>query len=164
MKTKKIMMSLLVLSAGVLLSACGGPKAQPGSIVTIKYSSAFEDGTSYEKDINKTFTIGSGQVIQGLEEAVLDMHAGDTETVTLTPEKTYSADYNKNKLQHVAKIIFDKMGTGVSIGQRFTLGQEEGIIKGTEKNGSGDDFVLFDTNPLYTQLPLVFTISLENIQ
>lgn len=81
-----------------------------GDRVTIEYVGRFEDGTVFdtsrfevarehglpeamgsdESDYTPlTFTVGSESVIEGLDEAVVGMAVGGTETVTVPPEKAY---------------------------------------------------------------------------
>jgi peptidylprolyl isomerase len=43
------------------------------------------------------FTVGSGQVISGFDEAVIGMTPGMTKTVTIPPEKGYGV-YNKTRV------------------------------------------------------------------
>jgi len=58
--------------------------------VSITYTATFADGQVFDQNTEQTplmFSVGSGNVIQGLDEAVVGMNVGDTKTVTIAPEK-----------------------------------------------------------------------------
>ena len=54
------------------------------------YTATFPDGQVFDKNNEQTplmFTVGSGNVIQGLDEAVVGMNVGSTKTITIAPKK-----------------------------------------------------------------------------
>jgi FKBP-type peptidyl-prolyl cis-trans isomerase 2 len=81
-------------------------KIETGDFVLFNYTGRYEDGevfdTSYE-DVAKEndifveereygplgITVGNGEIISGLEEAMLGMEAGEKKTVVVPPEKGY---------------------------------------------------------------------------
>ncbi|RLG72987.1 MAG: hypothetical protein DRO11_00865 [Methanobacteriota archaeon] len=91
---------------------------QKGDIVVVNYVGRLEDGTifdtSYEDVAKKAgiyderrryepirFEVGSGQMIQGFDEAVVGMRPGEKKTVTIPPEKAYP--YDPNLVQDVPR-------------------------------------------------------------
>lgn len=79
-----------------------------GDSVTIAYTGRLDDGTVFDTSRESvaeeaglaaeqpdreysplTFEAGAGTVIEGLEEALMGLEEGDTETVTIPPEKAY---------------------------------------------------------------------------
>jgi len=64
-----------------------------GDTVTLHYSGAFEDGTpfdsSYDRNEPMTVAVGTGQLIQGFEDALYEMVSGEKKTFTLPPEEAY---------------------------------------------------------------------------
>lgn len=61
-------------------------------------------------------------------------------------------------IQKVGKLIFDKLSITPEIGSVQKLDQLEGVIKGIESDGSGNNFVLFDINPKQTRDTLTYKI------
>jgi len=124
---------LLVLLLGVALvfAACSGGKsdlegdetgsetqnpaatsdvAQPGDMVSVEYTGKFEDGTVFDTSEGRgplQFQVGTGQMIQGFDEAVLGMKVGESKTVTLPPEKAYGEAGSPPIIPPNATLIFD---------------------------------------------------------
>jgi peptidylprolyl isomerase len=68
------------------------PVVQTGDRVTVYYTVSFPDGQVFESNTNGSpleFTVGTGQMIAGFDEAVVGMAPGQTKTVTVIPEKAY---------------------------------------------------------------------------
>lgn len=61
---------------------------EEGDIVQIIYTGKLEDGTVFDSG-NFTFKTGSGEVISGVDQAVIGMRMGERKTVTLSPEQAY---------------------------------------------------------------------------
>jgi peptidylprolyl isomerase len=63
-----------------------------GDTITVNYTGKFEDGTVFDSSEGKQplkFTVGSGQLIKGFDEAVVGMKQGEKTTITLPPEEAY---------------------------------------------------------------------------
>jgi len=101
MNRKKISMTpwipciIAVCCALVAFSGCTSPQqpvAKTGDTVAVYYTVSFPNGQVFESNKNGSpleFTVGSGQVLAGFDEAVVGMSPGQTKTVTLIPEKAY---------------------------------------------------------------------------
>ncbi len=66
--------------------------AKTGDTVRVFYSVGFPDGTIFETNENMTpleFTVGSGQVIPGFNDAVIGLAAGQSRSVTVPAEQAY---------------------------------------------------------------------------
>ena len=67
--------------------------ATPGRMVTLHYKGTLEDGqqfdSSYDREEPMTVLVGSGQLINGFEQAVLGMSEGDKKTVTVPAQDAY---------------------------------------------------------------------------
>ncbi|HEY5601735.1 MAG TPA: peptidylprolyl isomerase [Gammaproteobacteria bacterium] len=63
---------------------------RPGSVVTMHYSLALEDGTLVDSTFDTgeplTFTLGDGTLIDGLEYAIIDLKAGDQQSINIPPQ------------------------------------------------------------------------------
>ncbi|MDU8946198.1 FKBP-type peptidyl-prolyl cis-trans isomerase [Ovoidimarina sediminis] len=66
--------------------------AKTGDTVRIHYTGTLEDGTPFDSSEGRDpleFTIGSGQIIPGLDAALPGMSVGEQKTVTIPPEQAY---------------------------------------------------------------------------
>ncbi|KAJ4393730.1 Peptidyl-prolyl cis-trans isomerase fpr2 [Gnomoniopsis smithogilvyi] len=68
-------------------------KTQNGDKVSMHYKGTLENGNkfdaSYDRGTPFSFKIGSGQVIKGWDEGLLDMCIGEKRTLTIPPAKGY---------------------------------------------------------------------------
>ncbi len=67
-------------------------QAQNGDTVKIHYTGTLEDGTTFDSSAGHDpleFTLGSGQVIVGFDEAVTGMSSGEKKQVTIPADKAY---------------------------------------------------------------------------
>lgn len=82
----------LAESPGGALAKAGDPGIQNGSTVKLEYT--LTDGKGKLLDTNKgqeplTYTHGEGQIIRGLEKALIGLHVGDQKQVVVPPEEAY---------------------------------------------------------------------------
>jgi len=74
-------------------------QAKNGDTVKIHYTGKFEDGTEFAASLNDEplqFTIGEGQVVPGLEQAVIGMNPGESKIAEILAEQAYGL-YQENK-------------------------------------------------------------------
>lgn len=106
-------MRRLAVVLAILAAACGGSAeptattvaiteptiaegadvtADAGDLVAVHYTGTLDDGTQFDSSEGRDplqFTVGSGQVIAGFDEAVTGMSIGQTKTVSIPPEEAY---------------------------------------------------------------------------
>lgn len=83
-------------------------QAKSGDTVKVHYTGKFEDGTEFATSINDgplQFTIGKGQVISGLERAVMGMSPGEAKTAEILAEQAYGP-YQEEKVVEVNRNRF----------------------------------------------------------
>lgn len=83
-------------------------KALEGSQAIISYIIADETGIEIERsavDNPVSFKIGDGEIIAGIEEAVIGMEVGDKKEFTLKPEKGFG-EYQENLISRLSKEDF----------------------------------------------------------
>ena len=83
-------------------------QAKSGDTVKVHYTGKFEDGTEFATSINDgplQFTIGEGQVISGLEQAVIGMSPGEAKTAEILADQAYG-HYQENKVVEVSRDRF----------------------------------------------------------
>lgn len=140
--------------------------AEKGDTVAIFYTGMFENGTVFDTNMNGTtpvrFTLGSGLVIDGIEEAVTGMSPGQQKTVIIPAEKAYGA-YNAslihtvNRTGPIANTTFVE-GQYVSIHDRTTnLNSTVKILNVTSST------VTWDANNPLAGINFTFTIKLDGI-
>lgn len=90
-----------------------------GDSVTIEYTGRLDDGTVFDtsrrsvaEDVGLveaqpdrefgplTVEVGDGRVIEGIDEALVGMEAGDEQTVALPPEKAYGEPTDERVLEY----------------------------------------------------------------
>lgn len=76
-----------------------------GNIVEIEYIGTLDDGTVFDRsEENKSlrFEVGAGEVIKGLENAVIGMRIGQKKEVEISSQAAYGG-YNPNKVKKILK-------------------------------------------------------------
>jgi len=67
-------------------------QAKRGDSVIVHYTAALSDGTVFDSTLSRAplqFTLGQGEVISGLEHAVLGMSPGDCKTLEIPASQAY---------------------------------------------------------------------------
>ena len=71
----------------------GDQVVKSGDTITVHYTGTLVDGTKFDSSVDRgepfTFTIGSGQVIQGWEQGFSGMKVGEKRRLTIPPEMGY---------------------------------------------------------------------------
>jgi peptidylprolyl isomerase len=78
---------------------------KPGDTVRIHYTGTLSDGTTFDSSQGREplqFTVGSGQIIPGLDRAIPGMNVGETKTVTVPAAEAYG-DRNPDGVQTVPR-------------------------------------------------------------
>ena len=80
-------------------------EVKSGDTVRIHYTGTLEDGTQFDSSAGRDplqFTVGSGQVIPGFDNAVTGMSVGDKKTVTIPCDQAYG-EHDPRGLQKVPR-------------------------------------------------------------
>ena len=67
-------------------------QVKAGDTVRVHYTGTLSDGTQFDSSAGREpleFTVGSGQVIPGFDQAVTGMSAGESKKVTIPAEEAY---------------------------------------------------------------------------
>lgn len=139
-------------------------QAKQGDTVKIHYTGKLRDGTVFDSSAGRdplSFTIGSGQVIPGFEEAVIGMAIEEKKNVTIPPEKAYGP---RNE-EMVINVPRSQMPPDINpeTGQRLQMqgpNAQKIIVEITEVT---DDSITLDANPPLAGKDLVFDIELVEI-
>jgi len=149
-----------------------------GDDVTFEYTGRLDDGTVFDSSRESvaedaglveaqpdreyaplTVEVGSGAVIEGMEEGLLGMDAGETETIEIPPEKAYG-EWTEEHVQE-----FDTDELSEMLGQR----PEEGAFLEAQNGQHGeiihvdDETVRVDFNPDLAGETLEFEIEVVDV-
>lgn len=102
--------------------------AQSGDTVHVHYTGTLNDGQEFDSSREREpleFTIGSGQVIAGFNEAVTGMAVGDSKSVTIPADQAYGV-HNPDMVQAVPRNAIPpdiEMQVGLILSARSPEGQ-----------------------------------------
>jgi peptidylprolyl isomerase len=166
-----ILVIAVIAIAALIFLVPGSPLAGTGAAVvagnqvSVYYTGTFVNGTMFDTNVNKTpltFTVGSGTVVKGFDEALIGMKAGQTKTVTVPVDKAYGP----RKPEYIQ--VIDRTG------DLATMDLVEGKILSATNPSTGavnivrvlkvtPDKVTIDGNSPLAGEPLVFTITLKSV-
>ena len=139
-------------------------QAKEGDTVKIHYTGSLEDGTVFDSSQGRdplAFTIGSGQVIPGFEEAVTGMAPSEKKNVTIPVDKAYGP---RNE-ELVIEVPRNQVPPDLEpeVGQKLQMqGPNNQMIVVEVKNVTEEQVVL-DANPPLAGKDLIFDIELVEI-
>jgi FKBP-type peptidyl-prolyl cis-trans isomerase 2 len=79
--------------------------AKTGDTVKVHYTGTLNDGSQFDSSQDREpleFTLGTGQVISGFNDAVTGMSVGDSKTITIPSDQAYGA-HNPEMMQDVPR-------------------------------------------------------------
>jgi peptidylprolyl isomerase len=132
-----------------------------GDTISVNYTGKFEDGEIFDTSEGReplTFTVGTGQIIKGFDDAVIGMTTGDTKNITITPEDGYG--------EHREELVIDMPRTNIPEDMELTIGIPVNLI---DQSGNPipavvteilDDVVKMDVNHPLAGKTLVFDIAI----
>jgi FKBP-type peptidyl-prolyl cis-trans isomerase 2 len=128
--------------------------AQDGDIVEVHYVGTLDDGSEFDSSRDRgeafSFSVGSGQVISGFDEAVRGARVGDVNTVRMEASDAYGEWSEDN----VREVPFNPEQGDVKVGDQvyLTSGQPAVILEVT------DEIVKLDANHPLAGEALTFEI------
>jgi FKBP-type peptidyl-prolyl cis-trans isomerase 2 len=139
-------------------------KVKSGDTVKVHYTGKFSDGEVFDTSEGKEpleFTVGSGQVIEGFDNGVIDLQPGDKTTIEIQADKAYGP-VREDLIQQVEKKHFPE-NVSLEQGQFLELRQPDGgklIVKIVDVN---DENVTLDANHPLAGKDLTFEVELVEI-
>lgn len=139
--------------------------AQAGDTVQIHYTGTLTDGTQFDSSEGRDplgFVLGSGQIIAGLDAAIVGMAEGESKTVTIPAEQAYGA-IDPNQMQEVPR---DSIPAEIplEVGQRLQAQTEQGGVIVLTVTAVSDATVTLDANHALAGKDLVFAFTVVSIQ
>jgi FKBP-type peptidyl-prolyl cis-trans isomerase 2 len=161
---------VLTIALAAVLAACGsgeeepeatgGLAAQDGDLVEVHYVGTLDDGTEFDSSRQPgreplEFTVASGQVIPGFDDAVRGLMVGETRVHTMTPEDAYG-EWTEDA---VFEVPYGPSQSDVAVGDRVTLNNGFPAIV-LEVN---EETVLLDANHELAGESLTFEVEILSI-
>lgn len=134
---------------------------ESGDRVKLHYTGRFPDGTVFDSSDGRDpieFEVGSGEIIPGLDKAVLAMAEGQTDTVTVEPEDAYG-QWEEALVHQVDRSQLPEEATEGAALEAEVNGQKA-ILWVTE---IGDDTATVDANHPLAGKTLVFDVELIEV-
>jgi peptidylprolyl isomerase len=145
----------------------GKPMAQAkqGDTVRVHYHGTLEDGTvfssTYEEKEPFEFTIGKQSVLPRFEEAVIGMNAGETRSISVSPEDAYGQ--HKKEFVYVMDKAQAPVDLKLEVGKRLQVRSNQGKPTIATITAITEDSVILDANDPLAGKTLKFQIELIEI-
>ncbi len=138
--------------------------AKTGDNVKIHYTGTLDDGTVFDSSRERApleFTLGSGSVIAGFDEAVTGMEVGENKSISIPPEKAYGERSDQN----VMEINRDLLPPDVTpeVGMRLQAAGKNGDVAVVQVAEVKDDTLTIDANHQLAGETLNFDLELVEI-
>jgi peptidylprolyl isomerase len=140
-------------------------KAKRGDVVNVHYKGTLDDGSEFDTSAGSDpiqFTIGKGDVIVGLEEAIIGMSAGQTKTERFPPERAYGV--HKDDLVFTIDRGQFPAGTEISVGDTLSIGFTDGGTAAVQVADLDEEMVTLDANHPLAGKTLTFALTLVSIE
>lgn len=137
-------------------------EVKAGDKVHLLYTGRLEDGTVFDatgEDDPIEFVAGEGQLIEGVDNAVLGMSAGDKKTVTIAPDQ----GYGPRRDELVETVPISALPDDVEVGDELTAESEDGKVH-VWVTAMGDDEATLDANHPLAGETLTFDLQVHSVQ
>lgn len=139
-------------------------KAKQGDTVQTHYTGKVDDGSVFDTSAGRDplqFTIGSGQLIPGYEQAVVGMNSGETKTIKIPADEAYGQ--RRDDMIIVADRNEFPSDIDPKIGDQLEMHQPNGNVVLVTVTEVSDSNVTLDANHPLAGKDLTFDIQLLNI-
>lgn len=135
-----------------------------GDTIKIRYIGRLEDGSVFDSSENRPpleFTVGEGEVVQGLELGVIGMTPGETKTITIPAEQGYGPYMKERVFEMDRKKIpgnFD-----IAVGMRLQMYRADGMPMSVTVAGVSENTLTMDSNHQLAGKTMIFDTTLVEI-
>lgn len=139
-------------------------KAKDGDTVRVQYTGKLEDGSVFESSMEQDslqFTIGKGQVLHGVEQAVIGMQPQESKTVLVPAAEAYGPHRDEMTTQVQRSQFPDSVE--LKVGQRLQIKQKNGQSIAVSVLDLSDSTVTLDANHPLAGKDLTFDLQLVEI-
>lgn len=135
-----------------------------GDKVRVHYHGKLNDGSTFDSSEGRApleFQVGSGQVIKGFDDALLDMKIGDKKTVLISAENAYGESSMQNVFEYPLENFPNDMQP--EIGLQLHMSDNEGNNFPVVITAITETSVVLDANHPLAGKDLTFDIELVEI-
>ena len=135
-----------------------------GDKVRVHYHAKLNDGSTFDSSEGRApleFQVGSGQVIKGFDDALLDMKIGDKKTVLISAENAYGESSMQNVFEYPLENFPNDMQP--EIGLQLHMSDNEGNNFPVVITAVTETVVVLDANHPLAGKDLTFDIELVEI-
>ncbi|AFY53575.1 FKBP-type peptidyl-prolyl cis-trans isomerase [Rivularia sp. PCC 7116] len=139
-------------------------QAKAGDNVKVHYTGKLDDGTVFDSSAEREplqFSLGSGNVIPGFEEAIVGMAPGESKTATIPADQAYGPQ----REELVITVEKEQIPTDLSVevGQQLQISQNNGQVIPVIVTDVSDSKVTLDANHPLAGQQLTFDIELVEV-
>jgi peptidylprolyl isomerase len=140
-------------------------QAKQGDTVHVHYRGTLDDGSEFDSSAGGdpiSFTLGSGEVIPGFEQAIEGMATGDRKTQHIPANEAYG--------EHRDELVFtvgrDQIppGNDIEVGDMLRVGFPDGTSAAVQVKAIDDETVTLDANHPLAGKALTFELELVSIE
>ena len=139
-------------------------QAQSGDMVRVHYTGRLADGTIFDTSRQRApveFTLGGGDILPGVEQAVLGMTAGEAKTVTIPAAHAYGPHQPERVLEierhHLPRDIHPELG------QHLHVQLQDGETLEVVVTALTEGHITLDANHPLAGRDLIFDLELVEI-
>jgi len=139
-------------------------EAKAGDTVQLHYKGTLDDGSVFDSSEGRDpleFTVGSGQIIPGLDKAIPGMKVGDEKKVRIEADEAYGA-HNPEARQAVPRTNIPE-NVPLEVGLQLQAQTENGQMMTVVVAEIAEDEVILDANHPLAGKTLTFEIQLTGI-
>ena len=139
-------------------------QVKSGDTVRVHYHGKLTNGTTFDSSEGRDpleFTVGSGQVIKGFDDAMLDMNVGEKKTVNIPVENAYG-QRNDDMMMEYPRSEFPADMTP-EVGMELHMSDNMGNVFPVVIAEVKEENVLLDANHPLAGEDLIFEIELVSI-
>jgi peptidylprolyl isomerase len=169
LRSGRLSVILVIFCALLFAAGCTAPQqtgVKMNDTVRVYYTVSFPDGTVFQSNVNETpleFTVGTGEVIAGFDEAVLGMTPGMTKTVTINPEKGYG-EYRPELVRTISiDSVVSSFGKVPEVGPIYLWEGEKGEVGYVRFSNVTSETITVDENHPLAGKDLIYEITLIEI-
>jgi len=140
-------------------------QVKTGDTVRVHYHGRLENGTTFDKSEGKApleFKVGTGSVIKGFDNGVLDMKVGEKKTLNIPVEEAYGPKSDELIMEFPKANIPADLNP--EVGMELQMSNPQGQVFPVKVAAVGAEFITLDANHPLAGEDLIFDIELVEIK
>ncbi|MEM5475427.1 peptidylprolyl isomerase [Pacificibacter sp. AS14] len=139
-------------------------EVKSGDKVRIHYKGTLTDGTVFDSSEGRDpleFTVGTGQVIVGMDKEMVGMTVGEKKTIVAIADEAYGQRQDDAQQDVPREVIPAEIP--LEVGMQLQMQSPEGQVIPVSVVSIGEEFVTLDANHMLAGKDLTFDIELVEI-